>query len=211
MSKTQICCLIIILFHIVGVSGFLIPSLTGLFIKLVPFHLLLMLVLLGITGYDGSSDIVVFAIGVYGAGFLIEAAGVNSGLIFGSYTYGQTLGIKLWNTPLLIGVNWLILIYSIGVFLHKYITDRFLFALLGALMMVSIDFLIEPVAIRYDYWSWSNASGAVPLQNYLGWFVVAFMMFLFFSSLKFKKQNSAAVVILVSQACFFLALNAWGT
>lgn len=84
-----------------------------------------------------------------------------------------------------------------------------MFALLGAVVLVVVDFLIEPVAIKYDYWNW--AGGVIPLQNYLGWFVVAFAMFLFFEKMTFRKQNSAAIVLFVAQICFFIILNKWST
>ncbi|MEJ7693075.1 carotenoid biosynthesis protein [Daejeonella sp.] len=208
-TKENICSLVIVLFHIVGLYGFLDPDLTGFFIKLVPFHLLLMLALLMISGYDRSGNFRLFALIVFTAGFLIEVAGVNTGLIFGSYTYGGTLGFKLWETPLLIGVNWLILVYSTGVVLSTFRLNKYLLALLGAVILVGIDFLIEPVAIRYDYWSWSG--GIIPLQNYLGWFIVSFIMFIPFLSLNFKKQNRSAIVFFAAQVCFFIILNKWGT
>ncbi len=207
VSKQHILSAIIVLFHLVGLYGFLSPGLTPLFIKMVPFHLLLMLVLLVISGYDRSVGILFFAGIVYSAGFLIEVAGVKSGLIFGRYSYGSTLGMKLWETPLLIGVNWLLLVYSAGILLRRYKLNRLSFALAGALILVSIDLLIEPVAVRYDYWTWLD--GSIPLQNYLGWFLVSFCLFLVFSAIKFQKQNSAAIVLLLSQVCFFLALNIW--
>jgi len=206
-TKYHITSLIIILFHLVGLYGFLSPELAPLFIKLVPFHLLLMLVLLVISGYDKSAGILLFACIVYLAGFLIEVAGVNSGLIFGEYSYGNTLGIKLLETPLLIGVNWLLLVYSTGILLEKYTLNRYVFALLGAAILVCVDILIEPIAVKYDYWTWLN--GFIPLQNYFGWFLVSFSLFLIFFSIRFKKQNSTAIVLLISQICFFMALNIW--
>lgn len=209
LKKENICSLIIILFHLVGLYGFLNPDLNSLFIKLVPFHLLLMLLLMIISGYDGSPGIMLFALSVFAAGFLVEVAGVNTGLIFGSYTYGGTLGLKLWHTPLLIGVNWLIMVYSTGVLLIACQINKYLLALTGAAILVGIDSLIEPVAIRYDYWSWSGEN--IPLQNYVGWFFVSFMMFILFTSLNFKKQNSAAIVLFVAQLLFFIILNKWGT
>lgn len=208
-NRANICSFIIILFHFVGLYGFLNPNLSDFFIKLVPFHLLLMLLLLIISGYDGSRNFLVFALVVYSAGFLVEVTGVNTGLIFGSYSYGKTLGIQLWQTPLLIGVNWLILVYTTGVLLTTYNLNRYVFASMGAVILVAIDFLIEPVAIKYDYWSW--AGGHIPLLNYLAWFVVAYAMFLFFEKMTFKKQNSAAVVLFVAQLCFFIILNWWST
>jgi len=208
-TKANICSLIIIVFHLVGLYGFLNPALHDLFIKLVPSHLLLMLLLLIISGFDGSKNMVLFALSVYTAGFLVEVAGVNTGLIFGSYTYGSTLGIKLWNTPLLIGVNWLLLVYSTGVFLRGYNLNRWVLAFLGAILLVGTDFLIEPVAVRYNYWSWSG--GIIPLQNYIGWFFVSFMMFILFNSFQFRKRNTAANVLFVAQICFFIILNIWST
>ncbi len=209
LSKQNICSLIIILFHLVGLYGFLNPNLTDFFIQLVPFHLLLMLALLVISGNDGSMNIRLFALVVFIFGFLIEVAGVNTGLIFGSYTYGATLGLKLWETPLLIGVNWLILVYSTGVLLNGFWPNKYFLALLGAIILVSIDFLIEPVAITYDYWSWTQQ--IIPMQNYLGWFAVSFTMFILFTSVNFKKQNRSAIVLFVTQVCFFIILNRWGT
>jgi len=208
-NRANICSLIIILFHFVGLYGFLNPELNDLFIRLVPLHLLLMLSLLMISGYDGSSSFLLFALGVYAAGYLVEVAGVNTGLIFGSYTYGRTLGTRIWNTPLLIGVNWLTLVYTTGVLLSIYNLNRYLLAFLGAIILVAIDFLIEPVAIKYDYWNW--AGGVIPLQNYAGWFLVAFLMFIFFNRMNFRKQNSAAIVLFVAQLCFFMILNRWST
>lgn len=204
-NKTNICSLIVILFHCVGLYGFLTPELNDLFIKLVPFHLLLMLSLMIVSGYDGTRDILLFALVVYAAGFLVEVVGVNTGLIFGSYTYGSTLGLKLWHTPLMIGVNWLILVYTTGVLLQTVKINKYALAALGAAMLVSIDFLIEPVAIKYDYWSWQG--GQIPMQNYIGWFIVSFLMFLFFNRMNFRKQNPAAVVLFFTQLVFFIVLN----
>lgn len=208
MNRTLYCSFIIVLFHLVGLYGFLTPAFEDLFIKLVPFHLLLMLFLMILTVNDRSPDLIKFVIGIYLAGFFIEVIGVNTGQIFGNYTYGSALGIKLWSTPLLIGVNWLILVYCTGVFLRTFnLKSKWLFSALGAGILLGIDFLIEPVAIRFDYWSWFE--GIIPIQNYLGWYIFSFFLFLFFSAMNFRKENNAAIVLLFAQFGFFLALNLW--
>lgn len=197
-----------VLFHLVGLYGFLTPSLEALFISLVPFHLLLMLGLLIYSTNDFSKNIRIFAFIIYLAGFLIELIGVNTGLIFGNYSYGDALGFKLWNTPLLIGVNWLILVYSTGVLLESFnLKSTLVFSLIGALILLGIDFLIEPVAIHFDYWSW--AGGEIPLQNYIGWYIFSFLLFFVFRGLDFNKKNKAAIVLLITQLGFFLGLNIW--
>ena len=208
LNKTIICTIFIVMFHLVGLFGFLNPKLVELFIVLVPFHLLLMLSLLVISTNDFSVNIRIFAIIVYLSGFFIEVIGVNTGLIFGSYTYGEALGFKLFSTPLLIGVNWLILVYCTGIFLEQFkIKSTLIFCLIGALALLSLDFLIEPIAIRFDYWAWAGSE--IPLQNYLGWYLFSFLLFWIFRGLDFQKQNKAAIVLLFAQAGFFLVLNFW--
>lgn len=208
LNRTVICSFIIILFHLVGLYGFLTPELSKLFIDLVPFHLLLMLLLLIFSIKERSSHILLFAGIIFTAGFLIELIGVNTDAIFGSYTYGKALGIKLWQTPLLIGINWLILVYCTGIFLEQFkIKNRFIFSLLGALILLSLDILIEPVAMRFDYWTWDGS--VIPVQNYLAWFLFSGLMLWIFSSMSFNKQNKAAVVLLFSQFIFFAVLNKW--
>ena len=78
--------------------------------------------------------------------FFAEFIGVKTGLLFGDYEYGYVLGLKLFKVPLLIGFLWLTL--SLGA---KSIAQRFtslpsqIAYILAALLMVFVDFLIEPV------------------------------------------------------------------
>lgn len=207
-DRITVCSILMVLFHLVGLYGFLNPKLEPLFIALVPFHLLLMLGLLIFSTNDFSKNIKLFASIIYLLGFFIEVVGVNTGLIFGDYSYGNALGLKLFSTPLLIGVNWLILVYCTGVLLHSFsIKSSLLFSLIGALILVAIDFLIEPVAIRFNYWTWS--AGEIPMQNYVGWYIFSFLLFFVFKALDFNKNNKAAIVLLLAQIGFFLGLNLW--
>ena len=45
--------------------------------------------------------------------------------------------------------------------------------ILVALLMVCFDLLMEPAAVKLDYWTWMN--GDIPLQNYLVWFGLSFI------------------------------------
>lgn len=207
-SKSIVCSALIIIFHAVGLFGFLNPALTPLFLKLVPFHLLLMLILLIVSHHGKNKEYKLFLLVTYLAGYLIEVIGVSTGYIFGSYQYGETLGIKLAEVPLMIGVNWVILIYSTGITIKYFkIKNHVVRALIGAFFLVCMDILIEPVAIRFDYWSWADLN--IPFQNYVAWFIFSFCMMLFFFARKFRKQNVAAPVLLISQLVFFIVLNLW--
>jgi len=58
------------------------------------------------------TDFYISLIAVSIIGFLIEVIGVKTGYIFGRYYYGQSLGYHLLSVPLLIGLNWGVLLYS---------------------------------------------------------------------------------------------------
>ena len=139
-------------------------------------------------------------------GFFVEVAGVQTGLIFGEYSYGQTLGYKVFDVPLAIGLNWVVLIYCTGPTSQKNIPQaQCSESVSAALMMTLLDFLIEPVAIAYDFWSWEAVS--IPIQNYGAWFLISAVLHFVFNKLMPESNNPLAIKILYIQAIFFLILN----
>lgn len=198
--KKHIYIFIILIFHIVGFVGFLInPS---FFKSLSPLNLLLSsgLVLLTSKQTNGKfyGSLLLIAI----IGFFLEALGVKTELIFGSYYYGRTLGLKAFSVPLLIGVNWAILLYCTAQF--SQIKNQILNALFGAFLMVFLDFFIEQIASRFDFWYWKN--GIIPLQNYIAWFIISFVLNLAFQKRLGQKSNLTAKAFYMIQITFFGAL-----
>ncbi|MDO8898630.1 MAG: carotenoid biosynthesis protein, partial [Bacteroidales bacterium] len=110
------------------------------------------------------------------AGYLIELLGIITGIIFGIYAYGEGLGIKLFDVPLIIGINWAVLVFSTAAILNKLKLPIWLKSAIAATMMVAYDILLEPVAIRFDFWNWEG--GSIPLQNYIAWWLIAYLMLL---------------------------------
>ncbi len=197
---------LITLFHIIGFAGFANEPLVYLFKKLVPFHLLLMLGIILWNNTSWNKHFIRFSIFIFLFSFLIEMIGTNTGLIFGKYSYGDTLGIKLWDTPLMIGVNWFLLVIGVGSALsYLRIKNKLFSASIGASILTLLDFFIEPVAIKFDYWLWY--SGDIPFQNYLAWWVLSFTFILIFNRLHFNKQNIIASFLLLIQFLFFILLN----
>jgi len=197
--------LIIILFHVVGLVGFAVPALQPFFIKLVPWHILLMLIVILCSHRPIERKLIVFALLIFISGIILEWLGVHKNWVFGNYTYGSTLGFKLDAIPLIIGVNWFLLIYSAGVLMQRTrIRSLFFRVIIGAAILVLLDLLIEPVARRYDYWHWTNNS--VPLKNYSDWFFVSAAMLFAFEQFRFKRQGIVAPVLLVVQFVFFAVL-----
>lgn len=205
-AKNRICTIVIFLFHLVGLTGFIIPSLTVLFITLVPWHLLLMLGII-IYSYDNfDSRFLPFALTTFAIGFMAEYIGVHTGWLFGHYQYGRTLGIKLFEIPLMIGVNWLLLVYAAGVTLQRSRLKSTLVRILsGAMILTLLDVLIEPIAIHFDYWHWLDAG--VPFKNYVCWFVLSALLLFIFERFKFKRQSIVGPILLIAQFVFFAVLN----
>jgi putative membrane protein len=137
-------------------------------------------------------------------GFFIEVIGVSTLLIFGHYWYGNGLGFKFLNTPLLIGVNWFFLVYCSAIIIDKFPVHYGFKIILAALLMLLYDIILEQVAPSIDMWHWNG--NVVPLQNYFAWFIIAgfFQGLLKWSGIKI--QNQIAGTIFVCQALFFLSL-----
>jgi uncharacterized membrane protein len=192
--------------YLVGIAGILSPF-RDYFLILTPLNLLLTLVLtLRRESILKTFPFLGFAVLAWTVGFFIEVAGVHTGAIFGTYQYGETLGLKVLEVPLMIGVNWLLLTYTAGELVRRLPPMNRLFrALLTASLMVGLDFLIEPVAIQLDFWDWEGAH--IPFRNYAAWFIVANFLAFIYHSLPRRSINQTAIFTFMLQIAFFLILN----
>jgi uncharacterized membrane protein len=203
--KSIIYIAIIVILYTVGIFVLLndwIPK----FELLTPINLLISLFFIYIYSTKDKNVIQYFII-TFVLGFLIEVLGVRTGIIFGSYQYGKTLGLRLWNVPLIMGVNWIITTYSVGVFFNTFFNklNNISKVVLAAIMLTSIDYCIEPVAMHLDFWQWKN--NAIPLNNYLGWFLFSTVIMWFFFKNLSNEKNKISEIVLLMQILFFVILN----
>lgn len=220
-SKYQIATAIAILFHTVGLVGILAFK-SELIIRSTPLNLLLSFSLLIWTQQDKNIFFWLFTVLAFLIGFGVEVIGVNTGYLFGNYHYGDVLGIKWKQVPLVIGINWFLVMYCCGVsvtaLLEKIVKPvnekaaepvPVLKALSvisdGATLAVLFDWLIEPVAVKLGYWQWQGKD--IPLYNYICWFAISVIILLLFRLLKFDKRNKFAVNLLLIQVMFFLIMR----
>ena len=203
-SKVNISIVILFILHFVGVVG-LSSDYQDLFLRLTPLNLLLSFCLFIWANNDFSIQFYKVMIILFSLGFLVEVVGVSTGVLFGEYTYGATLGFKLFETPLMIGVNWILLsLASFGVssfFLKKQLH----IILLSSSLMVLMDVLIEPIAISLDFWTWALVD--IPLQNYVMWFFVSLIMNALISFNKLKIDYRISFGLLLSQILFFTLIS----
>ncbi len=194
----------LLIIHTVGIIG-LNSSFKDLFLVLTPLNLLISVAFIYINQKEYNQSLLIASILIYSLGFIVELIGVKTGLLFGEYSYGNTLGLKLFNIPLIIGANWLMLVFSVGCILNSANLSFVLKSVIGAFMLVFLDFLIEPIAIKFDFWTWQN--GIIPFKNYLAWFLFSFLFLTIFYKFQFDKNNSIAKLLYFVQILFFGVLT----
>ncbi|QNE41352.1 carotenoid biosynthesis protein [Hymenobacter sp. NBH84] len=196
---------VLLLFYVTGFLGLAFSQDPSFFLQFVPLNLLLTAALLFAFQPNKSGVFIAFSITTAVVGFLVEVLGVRTGLLFGEYTYGATLGWKVLETPLIIGVNWWILTYVTTV-LSRYVpAPEFVRALLAALLMVGLDVCIEPVAVRFDFWEWRYH--IIPFQNFKGWFAIALILQVYANRTNFTKRNELAPFVYLLMLLFFFGLG----
>src|SRR6056300_1131557 len=85
--------------YTVGLVGISLTSLRPMFLALTPLNLLLTLVVFYKVNKDFSGSFLILSLLVFLIGFSVEALGVATGILFGSYAYGSPFGFKLFDTP----------------------------------------------------------------------------------------------------------------
>ena len=196
---------LIFIFFLVGAAGIMIPGTHDLFISLFPFVILLSLFLTLLyhrNRLDVKTAVGLLIIGI--AGFFIEVIGVETHLVFGDYYYGNTLGIKQLNTPLLIGVNWILLVYVTGSISDRLSDNSIVKVVTASLLMLVYDILLEQSAADLDMWYWKN--NIIPLRNYIAWFVIAVIFHALLQWRKIRANSPMAFPVFISQIIFFLIL-----
>jgi putative membrane protein len=197
---------ILCVLYAVGLAGHLIPATRSLMSALTPYVLLLGgLAALAPALLPARRGVWVWAAAVFAATFLLEAAGTATGKIFGPYTYGPTLGWKLLEVPVVIAFNWLLVILGFTTLIGRRVRSPIWASLLAAVLTAGFDFLMEPIAIRLDYWSWQAA--AIPLQNYLAWFLIALASSLTFTVPRLSAAGNLPARYVLIQAAFFAGLR----
>ncbi|MDH7447425.1 carotenoid biosynthesis protein [Aquimarina sp. 2201CG14-23] len=197
--KLLISIILIWLFNVSGIIGILIGY-KDWFLALTPLNLL---VYLGLILWNSTKrkSLIIGLLIPFTMGMITEYLGVNYGLIFGQYQYGDNLGTKMLGVPWIIGVNWALLVYCTGAISKKIHTNVIVASFIGAILMVALDVIIEVSAPRFDFWEFKN--GVVPLQNYVGWFVIAFIAHLLFQKVIKTLQYMVSIHIFIAIFIFF--------
>jgi bisanhydrobacterioruberin hydratase len=198
--KLPVSIFLVWLFHVSAVVGIFLGH-ADWFLPLTPLNLLLCFGLLLWNIPNLNKQDMFLLLVPFSFGMLAEWLGVNFGLIFGEYAYGNNLGPKIWGVPWMIGINWAILVFLTASIAQKISKNLFVSSIIGAVIMVLLDLIIEQVAPQFDFWEFNN--NIVPLQNYVGWFVVAFLAHLIYQKFFSKHQFTFSLWTLLAFVVFF--------
>lgn len=203
-TTSKISVFIIWLFHLCGMVGISYGN-KDFFLAFTPINLFISFVLLFVNQKQLESKELKSAFLIFFIGMVSEILGVNYGLIFGDYVYLDNLGFKILGVPVLIGVNWIILTFITGSLSSFIFKNKYVSILMGAILMIGLDLLIEPVAPLLGFWIFDLQK--VPLQNYLGWFVIGMITQALFQFKIAEKELTFSTHLLIINAIFFAFLN----
>ncbi|HZP44694.1 MAG TPA: carotenoid biosynthesis protein [Candidatus Binataceae bacterium] len=184
-------------------------------IALRPYVFVFLAAFLGISTINfGLRTTLLFALLTYGVAWVCETSSVHNGFPFGLYHYlPTTRGREIWvgDVPFFDSLSFTFLgfaSYTVALLLAapvlgergdlrlletRAIRRSWRVTLLAALLMVMVDWVVDPLSVRGERWFlgkifWYDPPGphfGVPIANYLGWFFVALITIRIFQWLDF--------------------------
>lgn len=204
-NKSLILIAILVIFHTVGVIGLSLPAFREQFLDLSFFNLALSAVVLWLSRKKATLAYAGFLAVCFFVGMTAEWIGIHTGYLFGDYKYGSNLGWKWMDVPVIIGVNWGLLTIASASLVVGLTAPHWVKALLSAAAMTLLDFLIEPVAIASDYWTWNSPD--IPLFNYLCWFLISLPLHIAYFRFGLAERSTVGIALYLILSVFFLILN----
>jgi bisanhydrobacterioruberin hydratase len=202
-------CGALVLFFAIGFAGHLLPATRPLMHTLTPLALLFTAGAVAVPLIrERAAAAGAWALAVYVIGFAFEALGVATGLVFGAYSYGTVLGPKLLGVPLIIGLNWAMVILGAVSFTTRFLRHPLAAAAAAGALTAGFDWVLEPVAVSSGYWRW--AGGVIPLQNSIAWFLIAAALAFLYASRTVTVRTPVASAAFAVQLLFFTLLRAAG-
>ena len=204
-STSKVSVFAIWLFHVCGMIGISYGN-KDLFLSFTPVNLIISFFLLFVNQIQITQREILSVFTIFLIGMICEILGVNYGYIFGDYVYLDNLGTKVFGVPILIGINWIILTFITGSISSYIFKKNLKFSILtGAIFMILLDLIIEPVAPLLGFWIFDLPS--VPLQNYVGWFLIGLATQFVYQKFVVNKEIPFSTNLLLANVVFFSFLN----
>ena len=135
-------------------------------------------------------------------------------LAFQAYTYPHEQMLSVLGVPIAIGLGWSAVIYGGRATAESLGLSPQFWPSFAALYGLHVDLAMDAVAVRVPYWEWSGGGAwfGVPISNFVGWFLVAFLFVAVFRALAERTTNPAVLgggAVVASVALLVVALEAY--
>lgn len=190
-----------IVFYTVGLLLFVLPYTRQIFINITSYTLLLVIGIVFSFHKKWNSKTIFIFLSIILTSFLIEMFGVKSGKIFGNYLYDESLGIKLAETPIIIGVNWLFLVYASRAIATGFFRNKTAIIAVGVVLMLLYDIILEAIAPFMHMWHFTTPYP--PMRNFLAWLIAATLFHSLLTVFKIDTDNKPSRKLFWVQICFF--------
>ncbi|MCK5490657.1 MAG: carotenoid biosynthesis protein [Candidatus Pacebacteria bacterium] len=130
-------------------------------------------------------------------GVILEVLNVH---MSGLYSYGEEFMVQIYDVPLAIGLGWGVIYYISHKSAQNYDLKWWQIPLFMSLIALSIDLVVDVVAIRLGFWSWQIPFNqewfGVPYDNLFGWMAViwTFSFFINLSRQNFLSKKLSKVI-----------------
>jgi uncharacterized membrane protein len=115
-------------------------------------------------------------------GLVAEAVGTATGFPFGAYDYADSLGAELLGVPVVIPLAWGMFAYPCLVVGQRLARTPLGAAAVGGFALASWDLFLDPQMVEAGHWRFADVQASlpgapgIPVSNYLGWLLVAWLM-----------------------------------
>ena len=195
---------ILVVIYLVGIVGFSQAKFRDTLLPASGIVLYLSTLAIALASKNKIKFLVFMAI-AFIIGFGAEVIGVNTAYLFGNYVYGINLGPKLLNVSIVIGLLWGVLALGAASIIDQMAIFNRWKVFFGAVIMLGVDLIMEPVAIANEFWSWDGEN--VPLYNYVCWFLIAILLQFILRKFKLNEKNKVYNTLLILMIVFFGFLN----
>jgi len=193
-----------IIFYCVGLVLYLIPFTHDLFILITPYTLVLVTAAIFSHHKEWNVNTIAILTSIFILSIIVEIIGVATGKLFGMYAYGKGLGVKIADVPVIIGLNWVFLVYASNSIIAKYTSKTIPIIVGAASLMLLYDILLEKVAPLMDMWLFSKNNP--PVSNYVVWFLLALVFNWAIQKFQINTQNRPARWLFFIQFVFFVVI-----
>jgi uncharacterized membrane protein len=169
----------------------------------------------------GGKQLLIFLGIIFLVSSISENISLLTGVPFGRYYYSSFLGPRFFSLPILVSLSYLGFGYISWILATKIIGDvrrnlgrfnLFIVPLVASFVLTAWNFCFDPtLSTVRGWWVWEQGGDyfGVPLSNFLGWFLTAFVFFQLFALYIWNRKPKPNSKTVFSNNFYYAAVFAY--